>query len=184
MNNFLTNYWFGKPNNFINHFLKTTFHYHLDGLSDNQLPKKLKQNPLQGVIKIEERFDKGLTIADYNIEEYTTTSANTEASNIEPATEKVVKETIPKTAAPIYYKPDPPISIEEKSKIAESEEAQEPADEERDDYDNLNDYDEDRDMDNDNDEPMNDEEWAEFVQRSMERGKDSRSLDCGDLITG
>ncbi len=58
---------FGKPNNFINHFLKTTFHYHLDGLSDNQLPKKLKQNPLQGVIKIEERFDKGLTIADYNI---------------------------------------------------------------------------------------------------------------------
>ncbi|WP_280123262.1 hypothetical protein, partial [Duncaniella muricolitica] len=52
---------FGKPNNFINHFLKTTFHYHLDGLSDNQLPKKLKQNPLQGVIKIEERFDKGLT---------------------------------------------------------------------------------------------------------------------------
>ena len=177
---------FGKPNNFINHFLKTTFHYHLDGLSDNQLPKKLKQNPLQGVIKIEERFDKGLTIADYNIEEDTTTSANTEASNIEPATEKVVKETIPKTAAPIYYKPDPPISIstEEKSKIAESEEAQEPADEERDDYDNLNDYDEDRDMDNDNDEPMNDEEWAEFVQRSMERGKDSRSLDCGDLIAG
>ena len=175
---------FGKPNNFINHFLKTTFHYHLDGLSDNQLPKKLKQNPLQGVIKIEERFDKGLTIADYNIEEDTTTSANTEASNIEPATEKVVKETIPKTAAPIYYKPDPPISTEEKSKIAESEEAQEPADEERDDYDNLNDYDEDRDMDNDNDEPMNDEEWAEFVQRSMERGKDSRSLDCGDLIAG
>ena len=49
---------FGKPNNFINHFLKTTFHYHLDGLSDNQLPKKLKQNPLQGVIKIEERFDR------------------------------------------------------------------------------------------------------------------------------
>ena len=48
----------------------------------------------------------------------------------------------------------------------------------------LNDYDEDRDMDNDNDEPMNDEEWAEFVQRSMERGKDSRSLDCGDLIAG
>lgn len=175
---------FGKPNNFINHFLKTTFHYHLDGLSDNQLPKKLKQNPLQGVIKIEERFDKGLTIADYNIEEDTTTSANTGASSIEPATEKVVKETIPKTAAPISYKPDPPISTEEKSKIAESEEAQEPADEERDDYDDLNDYDEDRDMDNDNDEPMNDEEWAEFVQRSMERGKDSRSLDCGDLIAG
>ncbi|ROT03947.1 hypothetical protein EEL42_11605 [Muribaculaceae bacterium Isolate-100 (HZI)] len=48
----------------------------------------------------------------------------------------------------------------------------------------LNDYDEDRDMDNDNDEPMNDEEWAAFVQRSMERGKDSRSLDCGDLIAG
>ena len=48
---------FGKQNNFITHFLKTTFHYHLDGLSDNQLPKKLKQNPLQGVIKIEERFD-------------------------------------------------------------------------------------------------------------------------------
>ena len=161
-----------------------TFHYHLDGLSDNQLPKKLKQNPLQGVIKIEEHFDKGLTIADYNIEEDTTTSANTEASNIEPATEKVVKETIPKTAAPISYKSDPPISTEEKSKIAESEEAQEPADEERDDYDNLNDYDEDRDMDNDNDEPMNDEEWAEFVQRSMERGKDSRSLDCDDLIAG
>ena len=173
---------FGKPNNFINHFLKTTFHYHLDGLSDNQLPKKLKQNPLQGVIKIEERFDKGLTIADYNIEEDTTTSANTGASNIEPATEKVVKETIPKTA--ISYKPDPPISTEEKSKIAKSEEAQEPSDEERDDYDDLNDYDEDRDMDNDNDEPMNDEEWAEFVQRSMERGKDSRSLDCGDLIAG
>ena len=175
---------FGKPNNCINHFLKTTFHYHLDGLSDNQLPKKLKQNPLQGVIKIEERFDKGITIADYNIEEDAKPSANAEASHLEPATEKVVKETIPKTAAPISDKPDPPISTEEKSIIAESEEDQEPADEERDDYDNLNDYDEDRDMDDDDDVPMNDEEWDEFVKRSMDRGTDSRSLDSGDLLAG
>ena len=75
-------------------------------------------------------------------------------------------------------------STEKQLEISESAKEQEPADEERDDYDDLNDYDEDRDMDNDNDEPMNDEEWAEFVQRSMERGKDSRSLDCGDLIAG
>ena len=59
---------FGKQNNFITHFLKTTFHYHLDGLSDNQLPKKLKQNPLQGVIKIEERFDKEFSVEDYSLE--------------------------------------------------------------------------------------------------------------------
>ena len=58
---------FGKQNNFITHFLKTTFHYHLDGLSDNQLPKKLKQNPLQGVIKIEERFDNNFSIEEYHL---------------------------------------------------------------------------------------------------------------------
>lgn len=61
-------------------------------------------------------------------------------------------ETIPKTAAPISDKPDPPISSEEKSKIAESEEAQEPSDKECDDHDDIDGYDEDRDMDNDNDE--------------------------------
>lgn len=58
---------FGKQNNFITHFLKSTFHYHLDGLSDNQLPKKLKQNPLQGVIKIEERFGNNFSIEEYRL---------------------------------------------------------------------------------------------------------------------
>lgn len=175
---------FGKPNNFINHFLKTTFHYHLDGLSDNQLPKKLKQNPLQGVIKIEERFDKGITIADYNITEDANPSENAEESQIETDTEKDVKKSTPKTVDSSSDKPDQPISTEEKSIIAESEEDQEPADGERDDYDDLNDYDEDRDMDDDDDVPMNDEEWDEFVKRSMDRGTDSRSLDCGDLLAG
>ena len=175
---------FGKPNNFINHFLKTTFHYHLDGLSDNQLPKKLKQNPLQGVIIIEERFDKGITIADYNITEDANPSENAEESQIETDTEKDVKKSTPKTVDSSSDKLAPPISTEEKSKVIESEEDQEPADEERDDYDDLNDYDEDRDMDDDDDVPMNDEEWDEFVKRSMDRGTDSRSLDCGDLLAG
>ena len=32
-----------------------------------ELPKKLKQNPLQGVIKIEERFDNNFSIEEYHL---------------------------------------------------------------------------------------------------------------------
>lgn len=84
---------FGKQNNFITHFLKTTFHYHHDGLSDTQLPKKLKQNPLQGVIKIEERFDNNFSIEEYRLSNDVQQSEvikDTKASHIsddaEPAT--------------------------------------------------------------------------------------------------
>lgn len=168
---------FGKPNNFITHFLKSTFHYHLDGLSDNQLPKKLKQNPRQGVIKIDERFDKGLPIEEFiaegSVEDSETGTANkeeltateyvkTEDIASESTTSKAESQQVINTPEP-YYK-------EERIQSAETYENDDIEDLEEDAYmDNLN--------DEDNDEPMTDEEFAEFVERSMKRGADSRCLD-------
>ena len=168
---------FGKPNNFITHFLKSTFHYHLDGLSDNQLPKKLKQNPRQGVIKIEERFDKGLPIEEFIAEESVEDSETGTANKEElTATEHVKTENIAS---------DSTISKAETQQVVNTSEAYDKEEQtqsaETSEDDDIEDLEEDAYMDNmkdeDNDEPMTDDEFAEFIERSMKRGVDSRCLD-------
>ena len=177
---------FGKQNNFITHFLKTTFHYHLDGLSDNQLPKKLKQNPLQGVIKIEERFDKDFSIEDYRLSNDVQQSEgieNTKASLIsedaEPATVAQTIETPHEETEPIT-----PIQTENRPvrmpPLFEGEERPDDDDEwDNEDYDYSND-DEEEDED---DEPMTEEEFEDFIDRQMKKGKNSRCLD-NELLAG
>lgn len=168
---------FGKPNNFITHFLKTTFHYHLDGLSDNQLPKKLKQNPRQGVIKIDERFDKGLPIEEFIAEESIEDSETGPANKEElTATEHVKTEDIASESTTSKAEPQQVINTpetyykEERTQYADTTEDDEIEDLEDDAYMDYMD-------DEDNDERMTDEEFEEFIERSMKRGTDSRCLD-------
>lgn len=166
---------FGKQNNFITHFLKTTFHYHLDGLSDNQLPKKLKQNPLQGVIKIEERFDKDFSVEDYSLENdvakqpanITTTPETTVTEKVETATIVETVETTPEKETPVAPTKVPP---NDKDYMAENEDYE---DKESDSYNDADEYYE----DDEDDEPFNEEEWEAYVNRSLERGANSRCLD-------
>lgn len=177
---------FGKQNNFITHFLKTTFHYHLDGLSDNQLPKKLKQNPLQGVIKIEERFDNNFSIEEYRLSNDVQQSEvleNTKASPIsedaEPATVAQTIETPHEGTAPIT-----PIQTENRPvrmpPLFEDEERPDDDDEwDNEDYDYSNDDDE----EDEDDEPMTEEEFDNFIERQMKKGKNSRCLD-NELLAG
>lgn len=177
---------FGKQNNFITHFLKTTFHYHLDGLSDNQLPKKLKQNPLQGVIKIEERFDNNFSIEEYRLSNDVQQSEvieNTKASHIsedaEPATVAQTIETPHEGTAPIT-----PIQTENRPvrmpPLFEDEERPDDDDEwDNEDYDYSNDEEE----EDEDDEPMTEEEFDNFIDRQMKKGKNSRSLD-NELLAG
>ena len=153
---------FGKPNNFITHFLKTTFHYHLDGLSDNQLPKKLKQNPRQGVITIEERFDKGF-MPNWN-EISATIDDESEDTAVKPA-----------------------IEIKESQKVINHSEAynnmEVDSSEGAYDDDEIEYLSDDAFVEEDDDEPMNDEEWDKFVNRAMDRGDNSKNLDR-DLLLG
>lgn len=166
---------FGKQNNFITHFLKTTFHYHLDGLSDNQLPKKLKQNPLLGVIKIEERFDKDCSVEDYSLENdvakqpanITTTPETTVTEKVETATIVETVETTPEKETPVAPTKVPP---NDKDYMAENEDYE---DKESDSYNDADEYYE----DDEDDEPFNEEEWEAYVNRSLERGANSRCLD-------
>lgn len=171
---------FGKQNNFITHFLKTTFHYHLDGLSDNQLPKKLKQNPLQGVIKIEERFDNNFSIEEYRLSNDVQQS---EASHISedagPTTVAQAIETPHEEADPIT-----PIQTENRPvrmpPLFEDEERPDDDDEwDNEDYDYSNDDVE----DDEDDEPMTEEEFENFIDRQMKKGKNSRCLD-NELLAG
>ncbi len=168
---------FGKPNNFITHFLKFTFHYHLDGLSDNQLPKKLKQNPRQGVIKIEEHFDKGLPTEEFTAERTVEDSETNTAQKEDITTADNVKtENIAVEATPTIAEQQQLTNLsetfdkKERSQYSDTSEEDEIEDSEDDDRD------EDREIDDDDDEPMNDEEFAAFVERSMKRGADSRCL--------
>lgn len=177
---------FGKQNNFITHFLKTTFHYHLDGLSDNQLPKKLKQNPLQGVIKIEERFDNNFSIEEYRLSNDVQQSEvieDTKASHIsedaEPATVAQTIETPHEETEPIT-----PIKTENRPvrmpPLFEDEERPDDDDEwDNEDYDYSNDDVE----DDEDDEPMTEEEFDNFIDRQMKKGKNSRCLD-NELLAG
>lgn len=166
---------FGKQNNFITHFLKTTFHYHLDGLSDNQLPKKLKQNPLQGVIKIEERFDKDFSVEDYSLENdvakqpanITTTPETTVTEKVETATIGETVETTPEKETPMT---PTKVSLKDIDSMVEDEDYE---DEEPEAYNDADEYYE----DDEDDEPFNEEEWEAYVNRSLERGANSRCLD-------
>ena len=177
---------FGKQNNFITHFLKTTFHYHLDGLSDNQLPKKLKQNPLQGVIKIEERFDNNFSIEEYHLSNDVQQSEvieDTKASHIsEDAEPAIVAQTIEtphgetESITPIQTE-NRPVRM---PPLFEGEERPDDDDEwDNEDYDYSND-DEEEDED---DEPMTEEEFDNFIDRQMKKGKNSRCLD-NELLAG
>lgn len=177
---------FGKQNNFITHFLKTTFHYHLDGLSDNQLPKKLKQNPLQGVIKIEERFDNNFSIEEYRLSNDVQQSEvieDTKASHIsEDAEPAIVAQTIETPHG--ETEPITPIQTENRPvrmpPLFEDEERPDDDDEcDNEDYDYSND-DEEEDED---DEPMTEEEFDNFIDRQMKKGKNSRCLD-NELLAG
>lgn len=177
---------FGKQNNFITHFLKTTFHYHLDGLSDNQLPKKLKQNPLKGVIKIEERFDNNFSIEEYRLSndiQQSEVLENTKASPIseddEPAKVAQTIETPHKEAEPIT-----PIQTENRPvrmpPLFEDEERSDDEDEcDNEDHDYSNDNEE----DDEEDEPMTDEEFDNFIDRQMKKGKNSKCLN-NELLAG
>lgn len=177
---------FGKQNNFITHFLKTTFHYHLDGLSDNQLPKKLKQNPLQGVIKIEERFDNNFSIEEYRLsndvqqsEGIENTKASLLSEDAEPATVAQTIETPHEETEPIT-----PIQTDNRPvrmpPLFEDEERPDDDDEwDNEDYDYSNDDEE----DDEDDEPMTEEEFDNFIDRQMKKGKNSRCLD-NELLAG
>ncbi len=177
---------FGKQNNFITYFLKTTFHYHLDGLSDNQLPKKLKQNPLQGVIKIEERFDNNFSIEEYRLSNDVQQSEaikDTKACHISedagPTTVAQAIETPHEEADPIT-----PIQTENRPvrmpPLFEDEERPDDDDEwDNEDYDYSNDDVE----DDEDDEPMTEEEFENFIDRQMKKGKNSRCLD-NELLAG
>lgn len=166
---------FGKQNNFITHFLKTTFHYHLDGLLDNQLPKKLKQNPLQGVIKIEERFDKDFSVEDYSLEKdiakqpakVTTTLETTVTEKVETATIVETDEITPEKETPVA---PTKVSLKDMDSMVENEDYE---DENPEAYNDADEYYE----DDEDDELFNEEEWEAYVNRSLERGANSRCLD-------
>lgn len=177
---------FGKQNNFITHFLKTTFHYHLDGLSDNQLPKKLKQNPLQGVIKIEERFGNNFSIEEYRLSNDVQQSEvikDTKASHIsedaEPATVAQTIETPHEETVPIT-----PIQTENRPvRMPPLFEDEERPDDDDDWDDEEYDYSKDDEIEDEDDEPMTDAEFEKFINRKMKKGEDSRCLD-EELLAG
>lgn len=177
---------FGKQNNFITHFLKTTFHYHLDGLSDNQLPKKLKQNPLQGVIKIEERFDNNFSIEEYRLSNDVKQSEVIEGTKTSPISEDAESATVAQTIETPHEKTESITPIQTENRpvrmppLFEDEERPDDDDEwDNEDYDYSND-DEEEDED---DEPMTEEEFDNFIDRQMKKGKNSRCLD-NELLAG
>lgn len=177
---------FGKQNNFITHFLKTTFHYHLDGLSDNQLPKKLKQNPRKGVIKIEERFDNNFSIEEYRLsnevqqsEVIEGTKASPISEDAEPAPGAQTIETPHEEAGPIN-----PIQTENRPvRMPPLFEDEERPDDDDDWDDEEYDYSKDDEIEDEDDEPMTDAEFEEFINRKMKKGEDSRCLD-EELLAG
>lgn len=176
---------FGKQNNFITHFLKTTFHYHLDGLSDNQLPKKLKQNPLQGVIKIEERFDKDFSIEDFSLSKDVAEQPDIIATTSVPTvTAKEETESVAETIGTTREKTEAVVPANENPKnIDLLEEDKEEFDEDHESFDDANDdYEGFYNEDEDNDEPMSDDEWNEFVLRQMERNADPQKLSVDNLL--
>lgn len=176
---------FGKQNNFITHFLKTTFHYHLDVLSDNQLPKKLKQNPRKGVIKIEERFDKDFSIEDFSLsKDVAEQPDNIATTSVPTVTAKEETESVAETIETTRAKTQAVVPANENPKnIDLLEEDKEEFDEVYGSFDDANDdYEDFYNEDEDNDEPMSDDEWNEFVLRQMERNADPQKLSVDNLL--
>ena len=178
---------FGKQNNFITHFLKTTFHYHLDGLSDNQLPKKLKQNPRRGVIKIEERFDNNFSIEEYRLSNEVQQSEAIEDIKASHISEDAGPATVAQAIETPHEEADPITPIQTENRpvrmppLFEDEERPDDDDEwDNEDYDYSNDDDGEDDED---DEPMTEEEFENFIDRQMKKGKNSRCLD-NELLAG
>ena len=178
---------FGKQNNFITHFLKTTFHYHLDGLSDNQLPKKLKQNPLQGVIKIEERFDNNFSIEEYRLSNDVQQSEVLENTKAGPISEYADPAPMAQTIETPYEETEPIAPTQTENRpvrippLFEDEERPDDDDEcDNEDYDNSNDE---EDKEDEEDEPMTDEEFDDFIDRQMKKGKNSKCLN-NELLAG
>lgn len=166
---------FGKQNNFITHFLKTTFHYHLDGLSDNQLPKKLKQNPLKGVIKIEERFDNNFSIVEYRLSNDIQQSEVIEDTKASPISEYADPAPVAQTIETPHEETEPITPIQTENRpvrmppLYDDEERLENDDEwENEDYDYSNDE---EDKEDEEDEPMTDEEFDDFIDRQMKKAK-------------
>lgn len=177
---------FGKQNNFITHFLKTTFHYHLDGLSDNQLPKKLKQNPRKGVIKIEERFDNNFSIEEYRLSNEVQQSEVIVDTKTSFISEDAGPETVAQAIETPHEEADPITPIQTENRpvrmppLFEDEERPDDDDEwDNEDYDYSNDDGE----DDEDDEPMTEEEFENFIDRQMKKGKNSRCLD-NELLAG
>lgn len=177
---------FGKQNNFITHFLKTTFHYHLDGLSDNQLPKKLKQNPLQGVIKIEERFDNNFSIEEYRLSNDVQQSEVIENTKASLISEDAESATAAQTIKTPHEETEPITPIQTENRpvrmppLFEDEERPEDDDE----WDNEHyDYSKDDEIEDEDDEPMTEKEFDNFIDRQMKKGKNSRCLD-NELLAG
>lgn len=177
---------FGKQNNFITHFLKTTFHYHLDGLSDNQLPKKLKQNPRRGVIKIEERFDNNFSIEEYRLSNEVQQSEAIEDTKTSFISEDAGPATVAQAIETPHEEADTITSIQTENRpvrmppLFEDEERPDDDDEwDNEDYDYSNDDGE----DDEDDEPMTEEEFEDFIDRQMKKGKNSRCLD-NELLAG
>lgn len=178
---------FGKQNNFITHFLKTTFHYHLDGLSDNQLPKKLKQNPNKGVIKIEERFDNNFSIEEYHLANDIQQSEGIEDTKASPVSEDTGNIPITQTIESPNEETEPITPIQTENRPVRMPPLRE--EEEPDDSDNWDDEeydyskDDEEEEEDEDDEPMSDEEFEEFINRKMKKGEDSRCLD-EELLAG
>ncbi|MEZ3590962.1 MAG: hypothetical protein K1V84_07995 [Muribaculaceae bacterium] len=177
---------FGKQNNFITHFLKSTFHYHLDGLSDNQLPKKLKQNPLQGVIKIEERFGNNFSIEEYRLSNDVQQSEVTEGTKASPISEDADPSPMTSTIETPHEETEPITPIQTENRpvrmppLFEGEERPDDDDE----WDNKDyDYSNDDEEEDEDDEPMTEEEFDNFIDRQMKKGKNSRCLD-NELLAG
>ena len=177
---------FGKQNNFITHFLKTTFHYHLDGLSDNQLPKKLKQNPRKGVIKIEERFDNNFSIEEYRLSNDVQQSEAIEDTETSFISEDAGPATVAQAIETPHEEADTITPIQTENRpvrmppLFEDEERPDDDDEwDNEDYDYSNDDGE----DDEDDEPMTEEEFEDFIDRQMKKGKNSRCLD-NELLAG
>lgn len=177
---------FGKQNNFITHFLKTTFHYHLDGLSDNQLPKKLKQNPRKGVIKIEERFDNNFSIEEYRLSNEVQQSEAIEDTKTSFISEDAGPATVAQAIETPHEETEPitPIKTENRPvRMPPLFEDEERPDDDDDWDDEEYDYSKDDEIEDEDDEPMTDAEFEEFINRKMKKGEDSRCLD-NELLAG
>lgn len=163
------------------------FHYHLDGLSENQRPKKLKQNPRKGVIKIEERFDNNFSIVEYRLSNDIQQSEVIEDTKASPISQYADPAPVTQTIETPYEETEPiaPTQTENRPTrmppLYDDEERLEDVDEwDNEDYDYSNDE---EDKEDEEDEPMTYEEFDDFIDRQMKKGKNSKCLN-NELLAG